>query len=164
MRGIVVAISPEGVIGLSGKLPWHYKGDLQRFKRLTMGSAIIMGRRTWESIGRPLPGRRNVVIASRDVPGVETYRDLPSALAAIGPSADAWFIGGARVYEEAMRYADLLDVTYVPDHVLDPEAVKFPPIDERVWAAGQLVPHEDEPALSRRVYMRREDGTAGSRT
>ena len=66
-----------------------------------------------------------------------------------------WFIGGARIYEEAMPFCDVIDLTYVPDHVIDPEAVKFPPIDERIWEPGPLLPHEEEPALTRRIFTRR---------
>jgi dihydrofolate reductase len=155
MRGIIVAVSPEGVIGLGGKIPWHYRGDLRRFKRVTTGSTVIMGRKTWESIGKPLPDRRNVVVARAPVaaPGVETFASLREALARVdGP---VWFIGGARVYEEAMSVADVIDVTYVPDHVTDPAAVRFPPIDPAAWEAGPLAVHEDEPALNRRLFTRR---------
>ena len=67
-----------------------------------------------------------------------------------------WFVGGASIYKEAMAYADLLDITFVPDHVTDPAAVHFPTIDESVFAPGELIPHEDEPGLSRRVYRRIE--------
>src|SRR5262249_61624633 len=102
-----------------------------------MGATVVMGRRTFESIGRPLPGRRNVVVTSHPVAGVECFPTLPSALAASdGP---LWFIGGARIYEEAMAYADLLDVTLVPDHIDHPEAVRFPPIDEACWTPGPIV-------------------------
>jgi dihydrofolate reductase len=155
MKGIIVAVSPEGVIGVGNKIPWSYKGDLRRFKRITMDSSIVMGRRTWESIGRVLPGRRNVVITSGslDVPGVETYADLASAIASC--SGNVWFIGGARIYEEAMRHADLLDVTYVPDQIADPDAVRFPAIDPSVWKPGPQIAHEDEPVLRRRVFTRR---------
>src|SRR4051812_12608948 len=116
LRAMMVAVSPEGIIGVGEKIPWHYRGDLKRLKRLTMGATVIMGRVTWESLGgKPLPGRRNVVISGRALDGVESFRDIPSALAtAEGP---VWFLGGARIYAEAMQHCDLIDVTYVPDHV-----------------------------------------------
>lgn len=154
---MIAAVSPEGVIGLNGTIPWHYRGDMQRFKRLTLGKAVVMGRLTWESMPkRPLPGRRNVVISSRPLDGVETYRDVSSALRAIGPGGgDVWFIGGARVYAEAMEHCDRIDLTYVPDHVVDPRAVRFPPIDPEAWEPGPRVPHEDEPALTRQEFTRR---------
>jgi dihydrofolate reductase len=156
MRGMIAAVSPEGVIGLGNQVPWNHPGDMKRFVRVTRGSTVVMGRLTWESMNRkPLPNRRNVVIASRPVADVESYRDIPAALAAIGDAGDVWFIGGARIYAEAMPFCDVIDLTYVPDHVTDPAAVKFPPIDETVWEAGPLLPHEDEAGLSRRVFTRR---------
>src|SRR5579883_2104221 len=117
MRGMILAVSPEGVIGLGGKIPWRHPGDMRRFKRVTMGATVIMGRATFEETGKPLPGRRNIVVTSRrlDVPGVEQVASVEEALARAG-DADVWFIGGARIYEEAMRYVDVIDVTYVPDH------------------------------------------------
>lgn len=156
MRGMILAVSPEGVIGLHGKIPWRHPGDMRRFKRVTMGATVVMGRATFEETGKPLPGRRNVVVTSRplDVAGVERVGSVDEALALAG-GADVWFIGGARIYEEAMGHVDVIDVTYVPDHVDAPDAVRAPPIDEHVFEAGPLLPHEDEPALTRRVYRRR---------
>jgi len=153
-RAIMAAVSPEGVIGLHGKIPWHYRGDMRRVKRLTMGATLIMGRVTWESLGgRPLPGRRNLVVTSHAVPDVECFASLEAALSqSHGP---VWFFGGARLYEEAMAYADYIDMVYVPDHVVDPDAVYFPAIDPTIWEPGPLLPHEDEPALTRREYRRR---------
>ena len=155
-RAIMAAVSPEGVIGVGGKIPWHYRGDMRRVKRLTMGTTLIMGRVTWESLGgKPLPGRRNLVVTRTltTVSGAECFPDLESALAASrGP---VWFFGGARIYREAMPFSDLIDLVYVPDHVAHPEAVRFPDIDETIWEAGPLLDHEDEPTLRRRVYTRR---------
>jgi dihydrofolate reductase len=156
MRGMIWAASPENVIGAGGTIPWRYPGDQRRFKRLTMGATIVMGRSTFESIGKALPGRRNVVVTSRslDVPGVECVRSLEQALALAG-DGDVWFIGGARIYADAMAHVDVIDVTYVPDRVTAPDAVRAPPIDERVFEPSPVVPHEDEPALTRRTYRRR---------
>jgi dihydrofolate reductase len=128
---------------------------MRRLKRLTMGTTLIMGRNTWESLGgRPLPGRRNLVVTSREIPGVECFPDIPSALEA--SQGKVWFFGGARIYADAMGYADVIDVVYVPDHIDDPDAVHFPAIDLAVWEPGPLVDHEDEPALKRRVYSRKQ--------
>ncbi len=156
MRGMIFAVSPEGVIGAGGTIPWKYSGDLKRFKRLTAGSTVVMGRATFESIGKPLPGRRNIVVTSHPigVPGVESVRSLAEALELAG-AADVWFIGGARIYAEAMAYVDMIDVTYVPDRVDAGDAVRAPPIDERVFEPSPVVAHEDEPALTRRTYQRR---------
>lgn len=151
--GMIAAVSPEGVIGLGGKIPWRHPGDMRRFKRVTRGATVIMGRLTWESMNeKPLPDRRNIVIGRGDVRGAERFGDLASAIAACeGP---VWLIGGARIYEEGMRFADLIDLTYVPDRVEDPAAVRFPPIDPAVFEAGPLIDHEDEPGLTRRVFTR----------
>jgi dihydrofolate reductase len=157
MRGMILAVSPEGVIGAGGTIPWRYPGDLKRFKRLTIGSTIVMGRVTFESIGKALPGRRNVVVTRRPIeaPGVESVGTLEEALALAG-DGDVWFIGGARIYEGAMAHVDVIDVTYVPDRIDALDAVLAPPIDERVFEASPIVAHEDEPALTRRTFRRRE--------
>ena len=154
---MIWAESPEGVIGAGGTIPWRYPGDLRRFKRLTLGSTVVMGRATFASMrNRPLPERRNMVVTSGalDVAGVEVVRSIGEALARAG-DADVWFIGGARIYAEAMRHVDLIDVVYVPDQVVAPDLVRAPVIDEHVFEASALVPHEDEPALTRRTYRRR---------
>lgn len=156
MIGLIVAVNPAGIIGRAGTIPWHYKGDFKRFKRVTMDSTVVMGRRTWESLPRrPLPGRRNVVVtsASGGLEGAEAFASIEAALA--GASGPVWFIGGARVYEEAMRFCDVLDVTYVPDAVEGDDLVHFPAIDEGIFVPGPLLPHEDEPGLTRREYRRR---------
>jgi dihydrofolate reductase len=154
---MIAAVSADGVIGLEGGIPWRHPGDVRRFKRVTLGTTVIMGRLTWESMnGKPLPKRRNIVITRRALPGVETYSDIPAALAALaGTPEDIWFIGGAGIYAEAMKHADRIDLTYVPERIDDPRAVRFPAIDPAEWEAGELVQHEDEPALTRRVFTRR---------
>jgi len=156
MRGMLFAVSPEGIIGVGGRIPWHYAGDFRRFKRVTMGKTLIMGRNTFESIGHPLPGRRNIVVTTRplDVAGIEIVPTLDEAVELAGEEIDVWFIGGARIYEEAMKSVAVIDVTYVPDHVDAPGAVRAPPIDG-TWEGGRIVQHEDEPTLKRRVFKRR---------
>ena len=162
MRGMIYAVSPEGVIGVGLKIPWRHPGDQRRFKRVTMGSTVIMGRRTFDSTGKPLPGRRNIVVTSSplDVPGVDAVRSVDEALARVPEGGDVWFIGGARIYQEALAYVDVIDVTYVPDRVDAPDAVRAPSIDEVLFEPSPLVPHEDEPALTRRTYRRRTVGTS----
>jgi dihydrofolate reductase len=152
--GILVAVSPEGVIGQDGKIPWRHPGDQRRFKRLTVGTTVVMGRATWLSLPRrPLPERRNVVLTRTPIEGVECFSSLPSALASC--SGVVWVIGGARAYAEAMPVADRIDVTYVPDSIDDPMAVRFPRIDPTLFEAGELVAHEDEEGLMRRIFARR---------
>ena len=153
---MIFAASPQGIIGVGGKIPWRYLGDWKRFKRVTMGATVIMGRVTFESIGKPLPGRRNIVVTSHvlAVPGIECVRSVDEAIERAGDS-DVWFIGGARIYEEAMKYVEIIDVTFVPDYVDGWDAVYAPYIDEQTFEAGPILAHEDEPTLKRRVYRRR---------
>lgn len=107
---LIWAEAADRVIGMDGAIPWHLPEDLQRFKELTMGSTVVMGRVTWESLPksvRPLPGRRNIVVtrqASYDAPGAETVPSLEQALEMA--DGDVWVIGGASIYEQAMAHAD----------------------------------------------------------
>jgi dihydrofolate reductase len=156
MIGMIAAVNPDGVIGVGNAIPWRHPGDMKRFARVTRGGTVIMGRLTWESMGKkPLPKRRNIVI-TREALGdaVEHYPDVATALARV-TEGDVWLIGGARIYAEGMKHADVIDLTYVPDQVAGADVVRFPPIDERVFAPGPLVEHEDEPGLTRRVFTRR---------
>ncbi len=156
LRGAIVAMTRDRVIGVDGDLPWHYPADLRRFKERTMGCVVVMGRRTWESIGaRPLPGRRNLVV-SRSARGEqgEWFRELDAALDACG-DADAWIIGGGQVYRAAMPRLNLLDVTWVPDLVSRPDAVTFPPINPADWAVVREAPLEDDSRLVNTIYKRR---------
>lgn len=152
--GIIAAVSPEGVIGVANDIPWYYPADLKRFKRLTLGSTIIMGRRTWESLPKkPLPKRRNVVITRSRIEGVDCFTDVEAALATC--QGDVWFIGGARLYQEAMQHADVIDLTHVPDRIEAEEAVHFPAIDPALFEAGPRQQHEDDPRLERQIFRRR---------
>lgn len=154
-KGIIAAVNPEWIIGAGGTIPWHYSEDLKRFKKLTVGGTIIMGRKTWESLGgRPLPHRRNVVITSRELEGVETFPSLQKALTTCD-GQDVWFIGGHGIFSEAMDYADFIDLTYVPDLVDADDRVTFPPVDDDVFEAGPRIQHERDPVLQRQVFTRR---------
>ena len=128
MKGILVAVSPEGIIGKDNAIPWHYSTDLKRFKRLTTGNTIIMGRKTWESLPKkPLPERRNIVITRSSIDGVECFRSIDDALQTC--EGDIWFIGGAGIYEEAMEKVDVIDMTLVPDKVKGNNCIYFPIIN-----------------------------------
>lgn len=137
-RTIVVAIGANGVIGLDGDMPWPRTGDQVQFKQLTMGHPMIMGRTTFESIGRPLPGRTSIVL-TRDpqwsADGVEVAHDLPSALdKAAALSDEVFIIGGAQVYSEAIESGaiDRMVVTHVH---LSPEGdAWFPALDWTLWS------------------------------
>lgn len=164
MNRMIVAVNPDYVIGLDGKIPWKYKGDFKRFKEVTMGGALIMGRKTWESIGRPLPGRKNIIVSTtmEEAPeGTEVFDNLPEALNAYGDERDNWIIGGARLYEQGLGFVEEIDVTYVPDSVTEEEykrAVRFPLEDLlKVHTKFQALPcvdHEYEPTLQRRIYTK----------
>lgn len=106
---LIVAMARNRVIGKDNTLPWHLPEDLQHFKRTTLGAPIIMGRRTWDSIGRPLPGRRNIVVSRQpdwQATGAEHARSLPDALAlcaaADSPAPRVFVIGGAQLYAQAL--------------------------------------------------------------
>ena len=140
---IVVAMDANRGIGIDNKLPWHLPEDLAHFKRVTLGHPIIMGRKTFESIGRPLPGRRNIVVTrSREWrhDGVETAGSLEEAVALV-VNESASIIGGAQIFAEAMRVADRLIVTHI-DKVCRCDTF-FPEID---GGAGPAVSNEPLPS------------------
>ncbi|MBW7909175.1 MAG: dihydrofolate reductase [Kiritimatiellae bacterium] len=113
---IVVAVAANRVIGRNGALPWHLSEDLRHFKKVTMGKPIIMGRRTWDSIGKPLPGRRNIVVTSNahfNAPGTERAHSLAEALHLAEPAHEVAVIGGARLFAEALPIADILYLTEI---------------------------------------------------
>lgn len=143
LRGAIVAMTPDNslcwkhVIGIDGGLPWHYSGDLKRFKKRTMGCVVIMGRVTWDSIGcKKLPGRRNIVISRAQVPGVEHYDNVEQAINAY-PKRRVWIIGGGQIYRAAMPYLNLLDITYVPEFITHRNVVRFPDFDKSCWTGGK---------------------------
>jgi dihydrofolate reductase len=131
---LVVAMDRRRVIGHQGKLPWHIPEDLKRFKALTMGHSIIMGRKTHESIGRVLPGRRSIIVtrqADYVVPGALVVHSLEEALAACAGEDEAFVIGGGEIYREALGLADRIYLTEVQIEV--PGDTLFPPLRAEVW-------------------------------
>ncbi len=130
---LIVARARNGVIGRDNQLPWRLPEDLAFFKRTTMGAPIIMGRKTHESIGRPLPGRRNIVVsrdATRRYEGCDTVTSLDAALAA-APANEAFLIGGAQLYRDAIARADKLIITEI-DADFDGDT-HFPAPDVAHW-------------------------------
>lgn len=117
---LIVAYAQNRVIGRDNTLPWKLPSDLAHFKRTTLGHPIIMGRKTWESLGRPLPGRRNIVI-SRDAnyhaQGAECMTSLAQAIAAVEDLEEAFVIGGAQIYQEALPFAQQVIATEVQEAV-----------------------------------------------
>lgn len=140
----VVAVSDNDVIGRDNGLPWHLPADLQHFKRLTFGKPMLMGRKTYDSIGRPLPGRRNLVL-TRSVDfapaGVEVFHSLPQALAAVADQAELMIIGGAALFALTLPATSRIHLTRV--HAAVPGDVRMPPLDPRIW---QEVQREDRAA------------------
>lgn len=140
-------MSRDRVIGRDNTLPWRCSADLRRFKRLTSGSAIVMGRRTWESIGRPLPDRLNIVL-SRDaelsLEGAHVVRDLDAAvhLAAEKGYEQVYVIGGEQIYRLALPHADAIELTLIDTTVPDGDAF-FPEIPQDQY---ELAQREDYPA------------------
>lgn len=152
-------MTPERVIGINNTLPWHLPRDLQHFKSTTMGSPVIMGRKTWESIGRPLPGRQNIVVSRQldyVAEGAEVVADLPAAHAAAIGADKVFVIGGANIYEQAIAMADRLYLTEV-EATVDGDAW-FPQTDPKDWEVEteEFVPADDNNSYNCRfISMRR---------
>lgn len=149
---LIAALGKNRVIGRDGDLPWRLPSDLKRFKRLTLGAPIIMGRKTYASIGRPLPRRRNLVLSRSGfvADGVETFDGLPAAIEACLSEPVVWIIGGASVYAAALPIADELHLSRV-DAEVDGDTW-FPPFDAADWT---LVESEDVPADTRHAFAHR---------
>lgn len=133
---LIVAVSDNGAIGVAGDMPWHIGEDLKYFKKVTMGCPVIMGRKTYESIGRPLPGRDNIVITGRpeafDGLPVRCAASLSEAFDAAAGAGRVFVIGGARVYADAVDIVDRMYITRVHTVVADADAF-FPEPDPGRW-------------------------------
>ena len=131
---IIAAVARNGVIGAGNAMPWHLSADLKRFRALTTGHRVIMGRKTWQSLGKPLPGRENVVV-SRDrrlqAPGCRVVGSLGAALANPVLPPPAFCIGGAQLYAEALPLADEIYLTRI-DADFEGDTC-MPPFDPRAW-------------------------------
>lgn len=143
---MIVAAAENGVIGVDNQLPWRLKPDLQRFKELTMGHHLIMGRKTYESIGRPLPGRITVVLtrsAGIDVPNVVVARSLDDAFAQAAARGDdePFVCGGADVYAQALAACDRCYLTVV-ERQYTGDAI-FPGLDADKWELVESEPHPE---------------------
>jgi len=135
---LVAALARNRVIGAGDRLPWHLPEDLRRFKRLTMGAPVIMGRKTHDSIGRPLPGRRNIVVtrqADARWDGCEVARSLDDAIALAADAPEVFVIGGGELYRLALSRADRLYLTLIDaDYEGDAFFPEFDPADWRETA------------------------------
>jgi dihydrofolate reductase len=139
---LVAALAANGVIGKDGGLPWHLPEDLKHFKRLTLGHPVIMGRRTWESLGKALPGRDNIVVtghAGYEAPGAAVASSLEAALALCAAEPVAFVIGGRRLFAEALPVAAGLVLTEIQRDF--PGDTWFPEYDRAKWRETQREAH-----------------------
>jgi dihydrofolate reductase len=147
---LVVAMARNRVIGRDNALPWRLPADLAYFKRVTMGHPVVMGRRTYESIGKPLAGRKNIVVSRNPdftAPGCTVVASLEAAWKAAGDVDEVCVIGGTTLFEETLPLADVLHLTEVEADV--PGDTYFPQFDRREWKETQIERH---PADERNAY------------
>jgi dihydrofolate reductase len=158
---LIVAYAQNRIIGRDNTLPWKLPSDLAHFKRTTLGHPIIMGRKTWESLGRPLPGRRNIVI-SRDAnypaQGAECVTSLAQAITSVQDLDEAFVIGGAQIYQEALPFAQQVIATEVLESV-EGDAF-FAPLDKGQWIETSRKPQPVENGLRFDIvhYQRKDCG------
>ena len=162
---IIAAVSKNGVIGKDNALPFDYPEDLKWFRKSTVDSNVIMGRKTFEGIGKPLPKRRNFVITRSQIDGVISIPSIQEAFDIINTTSSAfsntWFIGGASIYEEGMNWAQEIYLTLTPDKIEGEDLVRFPWINPSVFnfekstPLDQLVDMSDYSDLSILTYKRR---------
>jgi len=144
---LVVAMSENRVIGRDGDLPWRISADLKHFKQVTMGHPVIMGRKTWESLPFPLPGRRNIVVtrnADAVFEGADTVSTIEGALELCRDDGaeKAMIIGGGQIYAETLKDADVIELTEVHTSI-DGDTV-FPALEEGAWAESGRALHPPE--------------------
>jgi len=142
MISIIVAVAENGAIGSGNRLPWHLPDDLKRFKALSLGKPVVMGRRTFESIGRPLPGRPNIVISRQGglaIDGVRVAHSLDEALAAAGSVPEVVVIGGAQIFRQVLPRTDTIHLTRV--HARVAGDVFFPELDPAQWREAAVEHH-----------------------
>lgn len=160
MISIIAAVAENGVIGDKNALLWHISEDLKYFKTVTSGHPVVMGRKTWESLGRPLPNRTNVVVTRQALAfeGARTVHSLAEAVALFPENEEVFVIGGAQIYAEALTAADRLYLTRV-GHSYEGDA-RFPEWDESAWrlVRGESFPNgENYPyPFSFELYERRK--------
>ena len=149
---IIAAIAHNRVIGKNGALPWYIPEDLSRFKQLTSGHTVIMGRRTYDSLDRPFPHRVNIVITSNVINGVKSYPSLEFALQALTNEKEVYVIGGGRLFKDALPLADELRLTLV-DREVDGDTF-FPPYVDYLQKNFRLVHEEGNIGFSFVDYVR----------
>jgi dihydrofolate reductase len=139
---IVVAIATNNAIGKNNELLWHLPKDLKHFKQITSGHTVVMGRKTFDSIGKPLPNRRNIIITRQYInpEGCEVVNSLDAAFALAAPDEDLYVIGGAEIYRQAMAVTDYIYLTIVRQ-AFDADAY-FPEIDMAIWEETEREDHQ----------------------
>lgn len=150
MLSIIVAVADNGVIGSGNQLPWRLPDDLKRFKALSLGKPIVMGRKTFDSIGRPLPGRLNVVISRQpglEIPGCTVVTSIDEAIAAAQPAPEIVIVGGADIYRQVLPQVQVIHLTRV--HANVDGDVLFPKLEEQEW---REVAKEYHPADQRHAH------------
>nr|WP_298728812.1 type 3 dihydrofolate reductase [uncultured Steroidobacter sp.] len=150
MLSIIVAVADNGVIGSGNQLPWRLPDDLKRFKALSLGKPIVMGRKTFDSIGRPLPGRLNIVISRRsglEIPGCRVVTSIDEALAAAQPAPEIVIVGGADIYRQVLPSVQVIHLTRVHANVAGD--VVFPELQPHEW---REVAKEYHPADERHAH------------
>lgn len=151
---VIAALADNGIIGKNNQIPWHISEDLRRFKRLTTGYPVVMGRKTWESMNcKPLPGRRNIVLTHQrayTTHGCEIFHSLKKALKSCGDSEKVFIIGGTAIYSSGLEVADTLELTRVHKHVEGDTF--FPEIDFSKW---RKIKEEKRKGFSFLTYKRK---------
>lgn len=141
---LIAAMAENNVIGRDNTLPWHLPADLKHFKQRTTGHAIIMGRKTFDSIKKPLPNRTNIVITRQpdwSFPGVITTHSIKEAIAAAGDETEVYIVGGSEIYKQALPLANQLSLTFI--HESYEGDAYFPEIDFSQW---EEIAREEHPA------------------
>ncbi len=154
--GMIAAVTQNGVIGIENKIPFDYKEDLKFFKHKTTGSTVIMGRKTFEGIGRPLPNRDNFVITSGTIEreGITTFTSLDDAILHADKEKDIWLIGGSKIYEAGMVFADRIVLTITPDVEEREPAIRFPWINPSKFKLKDMLPMSPGSPLTVAFYVR----------
>jgi len=149
---LIAAVARNRGIGYKGELPWRLPEDMRRFKQITTGHAVLLGRKTFEALGRPLPNRRNVVLTHRALPGIETYAAVDAALAALADEQRVFVIGGGEVYAQLLDKADEMFLTHV--HRAVTADAFFPPFEHLIGTRFREVFRDDREDFSFVDYLR----------
>lgn len=156
---LIAAVAKNNIIGKDGTMPWHIAEDLQHFRNITMGGALIMGRRTFDSIGKPLPGRLNIIVSRQcqNIDGCEVASSPDAALAIAESSGrNIFVIGGGEIYRALIAKADTLHITDLSAAVnIDNGDATFPPINTQQWQQTATTPLKTIPTATFQTYRRK---------